>query len=281
MSRTSTSRSSEKSLLRIVDIHSPEQSTDVDIGEIASFLEHLFPSIRFRTKPSILTSVRKKGIERISERFASARMKDPNKAEQSFEPMYGEIDYERRTVLGEARIGGIVYNGRRLEDLFISILGPQDLREHASIILTDRLVSTYSTDDLRHHLRTIVCGFPSIVSLPGIVEAPAKPREYYLMKQGMELQGAGDVQLQELKKEFEGRFIDYGSPKTSEVLKGLALQGVLFHLTLRPFCENKKCRLYNAHWQEELIRSQVSSGKLCAKHEKVMRRLGKEPAINW
>jgi len=281
MSRTSTSRSSEKRLLRHVDIHSPEQSTDVDLAEVASFLERLFPSVRFRTRPSILTSVRKKCIERISERFASARMKDPNKAEQSFEPMYGEIDYERRTVLGEARIGGIVYDGRRLEDLFVSILGPQDLREHASIILTDRLVSTYSTDDLRHHLRTIVCGFPSIVSLPGIVEAPAKPREYYLMKQGMELQGAGDVQLQELKKEFEGRFIDYGSPKTSEVLKGLALQGVLFHLTLRPFCENKKCRLYNAHWQEELIRSQVSSGKLCAKHEKVMRRLGKEPAINW
>jgi len=208
-------------------------------------------------------------------------MKDPNKAEQSFEPMYGEIDYERRTVLGEARIGGIVYDGRRLEDLFVSILGPQDLREHASIILTDRLVSTYSTDDLRHHLRTIVCGFPSIVSLPGIVEAPAKPREYYLMKQGMELQGAGDVQLQELKKEFEGRFIDYGSPKTSEVLKGLALQAVLFHLTLQPFCDNKGCRLFNAHWQEELIGSQISSGKLCAKHENVIRRLGKEPAFSW
>ena len=281
MSRTSTSRSSENRLLRYVDIHSPEQSTDVDLEEVASFLERLFPSVRFRTRPSILTSVRKKCIERVSERFASARMKDPNKAEQSFEPMYGEIDYERRTVLGEARIGGIVYDGRRLEDMFISILGPQDLREHVSIILTDRLVSTYSTDDLRHHLRTIVCGFPSIVSLPGIVEAPAKPREYYLMKQGMELQGAGDVQLQELKKAFEGRFIDYGSPKTTEVLKGLALQGVLFHLTLQPFCDNKRCRLFNAHWQEELIRSQVSSGKLCAKHANVIRRLGKEPAINW
>ena len=174
-----------------------------------------------------------------------------------------------------------MYDGRILEDLFISILGPQDLREHASIILTDRLVSTYSTDDLRHHLRTIVCGFPSIVSLPGIVEAPAKPREYYLAKQGMELQGAGDVQLLELKKEFEGRFIDYGSPKTTEVLKGLALQGVLFHLTLQPFCDNKRCRLFNAHWQEDLIGSQTSSGKLCAKHAKVVRDLGSEPIVKW
>ena len=208
-------------------------------------------------------------------------MKDPDKAEQSFEPMYGEIDYEKRTVVGEARIGGIVYDGRRLEELFASMLAPQDLREHASLILTDRLVSTYSTDDLRHHLRTILFGFPSIVSIPGIVEAPAKPREYYLMKQRMEMQGAGDAQLHELKKAFKGRFIDYGAPETTEVLKGFALQGLLFHLTLHPFCDNRRCRLFNSHWQEDLIRSQISSGKLCAKHENVVRRLGKEPAINW
>lgn len=281
MSRSSTSRSSENTLLRYVDIYLPEQSTDVELEEITSFLEHLFPSVMFRARPSILTSIRKKRIEQISERLASARMKDPNKAEQSFEPMYGEIDYERRTVIGEAKIGGIVYDGRRLEDIFIAILDQQSLRERASIILTDRLVSTYSTDDLRHHLRTIVCGFPSIVSIPGIVEAPAKPRAYYIMKQGMELQGAGDVQLQELKKSFEGRFIDYGSPRTMEVLKGLALQGVMFHLTLQPFCDNKRCRLFNAHWQEELIGSQISSGKLCAKHGSVVRRLSKEPTVNW
>jgi len=281
MSRTSTSRSSEKTPFGSVDIHRPEQSKDVDIEGIVSFLEHYFPTIKFRTRPSIVASVRKKGIERISETLASARMKDPNKAEQSFEPMYGEIDYERRVIVGEARIGGIVYDGRRLDDLFTAILGPQDLREHASIILTDRLVSTYSTDDLRHHLRTIVCGFPSIVSLPGIVEAPAKPREYYLLKQSMELQGAGEAQLHELKMAFKGRFIDYDSTEITEVLKGLTLQGVLFHLTLQPFCNNRDCRLFNAHWQEDLIRSQVAHGKLCANHEKILRRLGKEPAVNW
>jgi hypothetical protein len=195
--------------------------------------------------------------------------------------MNGEIDYEQRVIIGEARIGGIVYDGRRLHDLFTTILGPQDLREHASIILTDRLVSTYSTDDLRHHLRTIVCGFPSIVSLPGIVEAPAKPREYYLMRQRMELQGAGDVQLQELKMAFKGRFVDYGSSEITEVLKGLTLQGMMFHLTLQPFCDDKGCRLFNAHWQEDLIGSQITSAKMCANHEKILRRLGKEPAVNW
>ncbi len=281
MSRTSTSRSSERRVLRLVDIYSPEQSTDVDFAQVSSFLESLFPSVKFHTRPNVFALVHRKDIERVAEGLASARMKDPSRQVQSFEPMFGEIDYERRTMLGEARVGGIVYDARRIEDSFISIIGSRDLREHASIVLTSRLISTYSADDLRHHLRTIVCGFPSIVSLPGIVEAPAKPREYYLMKQAMELQGAGDIQLQELKNAFEGRFIDYGSPKTTEILKGLALQGVLFHLTLQPFCDNKRCRLFNAHWQEDLISSQISSGKLCPKHMKVVRDMSREPIVRW
>jgi hypothetical protein len=281
MSRTSISRNSKETLLRRVDVYYPEQSTDVDLERIKSYVESLFPSVGFRIRPCVLTLIRQNDIERIAEALASVRMKDPNKAEQSFEPMYGEIDYERRTVIGEARIGGIVYGARGLADLFASIIGSQDLREHVSIILTDRLVSTYSTDDLRHHLRTIVCGFPSLVSLPGIVEAPARPREYYLMKQGLDLQGAGDVRLQELKKAFKGRFIDYGSPRTTEVVKGLVLQGMLFHLTLQPFCDDKSCRLFNAHWQEDLIGSQITSGKLCAKHARLVRDLGAKPIVKW
>ena len=33
-----------------------------------------------------------------------------------------------------------------------------------------------------------------------------------------------------------------------------------------PFCNNINCRLYNAHWQEELIYSQIQSRRLCDEH---------------
>jgi hypothetical protein len=33
-----------------------------------------------------------------------------------------------------------------------------------------------------------------------------------------------------------------------------------------PFCNDINCRLYNTHWQEELIYSQVQSHRLCDEH---------------
>ncbi len=208
-------------------------------------------------------------------------MKDPSSALQTFEPMFGEIDYERRAILGRAKVGGVVYDGRRLQEGFARLLGRRASLPTASIVFTDRLASTYSRDDLRHHLRTVICGFPSVVSIPGVVEAPAKPREYYLMKQRMELEGAGELLLEQLKSSFRGRFVDYDDSELFEVLKGLALQAVLYHLTVDPFCKNRSCRLFNAHWQEDLMRSQVLDGKLCKKHAKQLASLGRKPIISW
>ncbi|HEY4705069.1 MAG TPA: DUF6775 family putative metallopeptidase, partial [Thermoplasmata archaeon] len=39
------------------------------------------------------------------------------------------------------------------------------------------------------------------------------------------------------------------------------------------FCEDPDCRLFNAHWQAELIRAQVESGRLCARHRAVAARV--------
>jgi hypothetical protein len=195
--------------------------------------------------------------------------------------MLGEVDYETRSLSGKVRVGGVVYDGRRLEDICMAAVGVSPIRSIASIVLTDRLVSTFSTDDLRHHLRTIVCGFPSIVSLPGIVEAPAKPREYYVMKRKLELEGGRKLDLELLKREFRGRFVDYDDPAMLEVLKGLALQAVLFHLTLAPFCDDRRCRLFNAHWQDDLIRSQLRPRGLCRRHSRQIKSLSERPVVAW
>ncbi|NIM44429.1 MAG: hypothetical protein GTO54_02165, partial [Nitrososphaeria archaeon] len=58
----------------------------------------------------------------------------------------------------------------------------------------------------RYHARTSVYGVPSVISTTGLVEAPAKPREYYLLKQQYEMLGKD---LLELKERFKGSFIDY------------------------------------------------------------------------
>lgn len=278
MSPTSTSKGRSKQLLS-VEVFLPENQDIKNLRSIKPFVVSLFPTLKVELRPMIGELVEPDEMETVASRFASARVKDPARSEQDFEPMFGEIDYERRVLEGEARAGGVPYDGRNLEDILSSVLKP--IVGRASIVLTDRLVTTFSRDDLRHHLRTIVCGFPSIVSIPGIVEAPARPREYYLMKQKLEIQGAGETRVELLKSSFRGRFMDYGDPRTIEVVKGLVLQAVMFHLTLEPFCDKKDCRLFNAHWQEDLIRSQITSAKLCRDHAKQIKALGSDPSMAW
>lgn len=211
----------------------------------------------------------------------ASRVRDPTKAETDFEPLQAEIEYESRIIGGQVRPGGVVYDARKLADALILMFEGALSRSRAHIVLTNRLVSTYSRDDMRHHLRTVVFGFPSLVSIPGIVEAPARPREYYLMRSEIERLGCSQVQLEQLNQAFRERQLMEGDPRIPRVLEGLLLQAALFHLTLQPFCDSRTCRFYNAHWQEELIKSQVTSAKFCARHSKLLAKLGPNPVVSW
>jgi hypothetical protein len=63
------------------------------------------------------------------------------------------------------------------------------------------------------------------------------------------------------------KYLDYGDYKINFAAVGYALQALFFFITEgNPFCNNINCRLYNAHWQEELIYSQIQSRRLCDEH---------------
>jgi hypothetical protein len=141
-----------------------------------------------------------------------------------------------------------------------------------SIILTDRLFAT-PDDDKRLHIRASVYSFPSIISLSGIVEGPAKPKEFYIYKQRYSSLGAWELKQPEVKKKFKGEFIDYGDRRMAEVVKGYLAQAIFFYISGNPFCEKKPCRLYNAHWQKDLIYSQITSAKFCPKHTKILKSI--------
>lgn len=277
---TSRKRTAETEL-RSICLYSPEYPEDTYLKSVAESLERFFPTVEVSVKPPVLGRLRGSRLDSLSEAMARSRMKDPSKEKQSFEPMFGEIDFEKRAASGKAKVGGIVYDGRRLEEIIISQLSSSLPLDNAGIVFTQRLVSTYSRDDLRHHLRTVLCGFPSIVSVPGVVEAPAKPRDYYVLRQELAARGAGELQLEKLKSSFRERFVDYGDTRLNDVLKGLALQAIVHHLTLDPFCDKKDCMLFNAHWQEELIRSQLSGKGFCRKHENLLGRFAKQPVLSW
>jgi hypothetical protein len=126
------------------------------------------------------------------------------------------------------------------------------------------LACTFSEDDWRYHARTVVCGTPAIISTTGIVEAPAKPREFY----------APFADRESLKRKFAGRFIDYGdATMIADAAAGFALQALFFFVTDgEPFCDSDSCRLYNAHWQEDMIRTQVERPTICLKHRSIAKK---------
>ena len=75
----------------------------------------------------------------------------------------------------------------------------------------------------------------------------------------------------ELKDRFKGRFIDYEDKRLTKIVKGYAIQAVFNSLTGDPFCEDKGCRLYNAHWQDELIFAQLESKyEFCGWHRSIL-----------
>ncbi len=138
---------------------------------------------------------------------------------------------------------------------------------HVHIVFTDLLTCTFNEDDWRYHGRAVVCGTPSIISMTGIVEAPAKPKEFYLA-------GFGGMAAGSLKKKFVGRFIDYGDDMTAAAT-AYALQALFFFVADGdPFCSNKNCRLYNAHWQEELLRMS-KKGEFCQRHSQMANKFNK------
>ena len=126
---------------------------------------------------------------------------------------------------------------------------------------------SFPTTALSEPDRLGIYGLPSIISTTGVVEAPAKPREYYF---GV-MAGLDEEQVRE---ELKGKFIEYGDPRLTEILKGYTMQAVFYHLFAEPFCEEPDCRLFNAHWQEEMIRAQLQSGDdFCPEHRRVLERL--------
>jgi len=219
---------------------------------------------------SLVEWERGRRVQQLAEGLAFLRIRDVNRRDfEDRRPMEREVAYERRRIeQGAFKSFGILYDGFGLQRIFANLISEDERGlEHCHIIFTNQLLGTWDGDDCRYHARVSVYGFPSVISPTGVVEAPAKPREFYLKRQL-------GTPIEILKSEFRGRFIDHGDPRLTEVLKGYVMQALSFHMTGNTFCEDPYCRLYNAHWQEELIRAQLDGKyEFCRKHRRFLKRL--------
>ena len=146
-----------------------------------------------------------------------------------------------------------------MHSLLAEKLGEELNGKYIHLIFTGRLFGTF--EDRRYHARVVLMGTPSLISTSGLIEAPAKPREYYYVK-GRLIQSGMDTA--ELDNIYKGRFVEYDDPKITSILTSYALQVIFYELTGEAFCDNAACCLSNSHWQEEVLKVQ-HEGVLCDK----------------
>ena len=238
---------------------------ELDIEKVAEYLKEQLGKVQVKVRENPFVYCPEESPD-YARKLASIKIQDASrKIALEPEPLYGEVEYEKRRLMGKTRAFGILYDGLHLLRVFSRLIARQERALClVHIFFTNRLFATWEENDRRYHARTSVYGIPSIISTTGLIEAPAKPREYYLLKQQYERWGKD---LTELKDRFKGRFIDYEDKRLTDVAKGYAMQAVFYSLIGNPFCEDKDCRLYNAHWQEELIFAQLESGyEFCQRH---------------
>jgi hypothetical protein len=253
-----------------VHLYDEPSSKTLNVNEVADYVRSMVKCDVDVRKEFFTHLLKHENIDHVADKIASTKVFDPRKPFAKHEPTPIEIEFEKKTLSEPSkRLLGILYDGFELQPVLNELIPEaENTLEHLHIAFTNRLICTFSENDLRYHYRTIICGYPIIVCTSGIVEAPAKPREFYFLQQYYA--SIGNANVDEIKKKFEGRFIDYDDPRFTEVVKGIVLQGLFYYIMGDPFCEKKECRLLNAHWQEDMINSQLNNSSLCDTHLRIL-----------
>lgn len=240
---------------------------EINIHQLSDFIKRTF---------SIDTIVRKNIFQdresEVAKDVASCRIINTKKPFEFHSPSSDEIEFEKETFLNSSKIKNIImYDGFEFQKIISDLISEDENSiDIFHVIFTNRLTCTYDFDDYRYHGRAIICSNPTIISTTGIIEAPAKPKEYYMdlilnMTQGLNM----DL----LKQKYQGSYLEYHDKRISTVVEGYVMQSLFYYLTGEAFCDKVNCRLFNPHWQQDLIQSQIKNGELCEKHQKTLEKL--------
>ncbi len=263
-----------------VYLYAEPKEASLDLSALRDYVKSLLPPLDVVIRPGFiglhLNSPSGPALTGLATDFASAKVRNPNSPDLSFVPLLGEIDFERRRLTDpENRAWGILYDGYRMMGILQRLIPETELSlPHIHVVFTNQLFGTWNDSDRRYHARASLYGFPSILSTTGIVVAPAKPREYYVLKQQYSALGMQDATDVELDRRFAGQFIAIGDARLTEAMKGYVMQAITHRFWGDPFCDDASCRLYNAHWQKEVISAQIEGpNEFCPIHQEKLREL--------
>ncbi len=182
-------------------------------------------------------------------------------------PTHKQIKFEEKNI-DVANPNVVCYDGIELQNVFGHVIPKKELTQDIfHVIFTDKLCCTYDDADNRYHARAVIGSNPSIISTTGIIEAPAKPREYYLELITNSRLGTS---VDSLKQKYADTCLEYHDARLATIVEGYFLQVLLYYVSGEAFCNDRNCRIFNAHWQKDLLHSQLGVGKLCDKHSRML-----------
>lgn len=240
---------------------------EINLKHISNFIKESF-GIDVKIQKNILSF----GDYETAKRIASCRVFDPRKPFERHNPTHEEIGFEVRNESDSATTENIImYDGFEFQKIISDLIPEEEqILENIHIVFTNKLMCTYDYNDYRYHGRALIGANPSIISTTGIIEAPAKPREYYMKLISNMTQG---VNLESVKREYSGKYLEYHDKRLDKIVEGYVLQAIFYYVTGEAFCDSLECRLYNAHWQKDLLYSQLEVGRLCDKHQRILKNL--------
>ena len=238
---------------------------EINIKRAKKFLLEAF-GIDIQIKENIFQNLNEKTCEKI----ASTRIFNLKKSYEKHTPSIKEISIELENKDMSNKQEMTLYDGIELNKIVTELIPiAENTVNTLHIIFTNKLTCTFDENDLRYHARAWVGSNPIIISTTGIIEAPAKPKQFYMDL----MTNFSEEAVEEIKKKYKGEFLEYNDVKLPEVVEGYILQSIFYYETGDVFCDNKNCRLFNAHWQKDLFISQIENKKMCEKHEKILAKM--------
>ena len=248
--------------------------SEINVSNLVNFIKKTIP-VDVSVKDNFFKDLSTKEIKKI----CKCRIFDVKKPFQPHIPNQKDLNLEERFCKDSksmestkkpedaSKISEVVmYDGFELQKIIRENLYDFD-NKTLHIILTNRFTCTFDNSDSKYHGRAVICSNPAIISTTGIIEAPAKSREFYIEAMANISQ---NLDIESIKKKHKGEFLEYHDKRLSTVIEGYLLQIIFYILTGESFCDFLDCRLNNAHWQRDLLYSQIEIQKLCKKHQEIL-----------
>ena len=238
---------------------------EIQIEKLQNFLKELFPA-----QIEIRGNFTEYCDDETFEKIAGSKIFDLKKQFKKYKPSINEIHAEKERIDTTKNEEMVLYDGFEFQKIINSIIPKDENKLNIlHIIFTNKLTCTYDESDFRYHARAIINSNPTIISTSGIIEAPAKPKQYYFEL----MTDFSKDKIDEIKKKYKGEFLEYNDSRLSQVIEGYLLQAIMYFETGDSFCDQKECRLFNAHWQKDLLHSQIENQTFCKKHLEIIKKI--------